>query len=264
MIRYWGAHPPDTASGERAGETTDDLMRYKLRGQCDGFAVAEETGVCRALFVAPPAWDSVLRAMEAEGLWTIPDPSTLPTDGVMVFDGWTIVVELRDGARYRTYRYNSPDLHPSWPSAARVEAIARALGAIDAHLAPVAARQTYRGVTTGAYRSAFEVCGDTATWEFGSELRGLAANAPSSVRTTLPAGLTDTTARDSTGRREATRYTIEIEGELTPEWLARHWESRYARVLQPYRLRAARRGVAADCRRVARQGARDGGKVSHE
>lgn len=247
LIYYWGADAPDTARGERPGETMHDLMQYTLQGQCDRFAVAEETGVCRARFVREPAWGEILRTAEAEGLWTIPDPSALPPDSVMVFDGWTIVVELRDGPRYRTFRYNSPDAHPKWPSAVRVQAIARGLGAVDSLVAPGVVRRAYRGVTTGRYESAFRACGDTVTWGFDGDLRSLAKAAPAGIRATLPAALSDTTTRDPLGRDTTAMYTVEVVGELTPAWLARQWGSRFPRVLQVIELRAAQPGMAADC-----------------
>lgn len=258
MIYYWGDGELDSPGEGRAGETMHDLMRYSLRGRCDRFAVAEKTGVCRARFRHEPPWSAVLRAAEAESLWTNPDPSALPPDDVMVFDGWTIVVELRDGAHYRTYRYNSPEAHPRWPSTARVQAIARGLVAIDSLVAPASVRRTYRGVTTGAWESAFEVCGDTATWQFQGELRHLASIAPADVRRTLPPSLSDTTLHDGAGRAPAELFTVEVDGELAPEWLSRRWESRFSRVLDVYVLRAAHLGVATDCRRGARERAPGG------
>jgi hypothetical protein len=247
LVYYWGAAAPDTALGERPGETTHDLMRYMLEGQCRGFAVAEDTGVCRARFRREPPWRAVLRAAEAESLWTIPDPSALPRDGVVGADGWTIVVELRDGPRYRTYRYNSPHVHPKWPPAAQVQRIARSLGAIDSLVAPSAVRRTYRGVTTGRYERAFRACGDTSAWEFHHDLRTLAKNAPPGVRAALPPDLADTTAGDSAGRDTTALYTVEVVGEPGPAWLARRWESKFSRVLEVFELRSVRPGMAPDC-----------------
>jgi hypothetical protein len=163
-----------------------DLLLHTLQGRCDRFARTEDTGVCRARFHEAPAWEKVLRAAEADGLWSIPDPSTLPSDSVMVLDGWTIVAELRDGPRYRMFQYNSPERHPRWPSAAQVQSIARRLGGIDSLVAASSAQRVYRGVTTGRYGSAFRVCGDTATWEFHDDLRYLAQNAREGIRAQQP------------------------------------------------------------------------------
>jgi hypothetical protein len=131
LIFYWSAPPPDAASQERAGGTIDDVMRRKLAGRCDRFATRAGMTVCRARFTQMPDWGGLLRRMEAHGLWTIPDPSQLPSDGVMVFDGWTIGVEVRDGASYHAYQYNNPESHPKWPATKAVLAIARELPAVD-------------------------------------------------------------------------------------------------------------------------------------
>ena len=161
-----------------------------------------------------------------------PDPSALPPDHVVVLDGWTMVVELRDGERYRTYRYNNPESHTKWPSAAQAGEIARTLSGIDSLALPPDVWKTYRGITTGRYQSAFRSC-DGAEWEFHDALRSLVKRTPPSDRVKL-APLADSSARDST------LYEVEVLGELTPEWLARKWESKYPRVLQVIELRAGR------------------------
>jgi hypothetical protein len=247
LIYHWPAPPPDTANGERPGETFHDLMVQTLRGRCDQFAVADETGVCRARFTRAPRWGDVLRAAEAGGLWDLPDPSALPPDDVMVFDGWTIVVELRDARGYRTYRYNSPEAHPTWPSAARVIEVARALRGVDALLAPSEARRLYRGVTTGRYESAFRPCGERAEWEFHTSLEGLAERAPPAVKAALRAAVGDSAARPAGGGGR--EYYVEVIGELTPAWLARRWGSKFERALQASELRAVLPWTGAECRR---------------
>jgi hypothetical protein len=150
----------------------------------------------------------------------------------MILDGWTMVVELRDGARYRTYRYNNPESHTKWPSAAQAGEIARTLGGIDSLAFPPDVWKTYRGITTGRYQSVVQSC-DGAEWEFHDALRSLVKRTPPSVWSSVPS-LADSTARDST------LYEVEVLGELTPEWLARKWESKYPRVLQVIELRGVR------------------------
>ena len=242
LIYHWPTPPPDTAMDERPGETTHDLMVYSQRGRCDRFAVAEQTGICRARFTRTPDWGSVLRTVESHGLWTIPDPSTLPPDSVVVFDGWTIVVEVRDSSGYRTYRYNNPDSHPKWPSAAQVAKVASALGGIDSLVAPSEVTRVYRGVTTGKYESAFRSCEGGDEWEFHADLRSLARNVPTSVRAAFPDSAADTTA---TGGQ---LFYVEVLAELTPEWVARDWGSKFPRALQVLELRDVRHWTGVECR----------------
>ncbi len=240
LIYHWPASPPDTALGERPGETSHDLMLHILRGRCDRFAVAEETGICRARFTQTPDWSRVLRTAESHGLWTIPDQSTLPPDSIMVFDGWSIVVELRDANGYRSYRYDTPESHRKWPSAAQASEVANALGAIDSLLAPSDVNRVYRGVTTGRYRSAFRSCDGDNMWEFHSDLRALARNAPPRIRALFP--------DDSSGvASDSSLFYVEVFASLTPEWVARDWGSSFPRALDVMELRDARPWTGVEC-----------------
>ena len=209
LVRYW--HAPPLNASERRGETFADLMVYSQRGACSRFAVNARMGTCRGEFITPPNWQAVLRRTEAEGLWTLPDASSLPPDGRSAVDGWAITVELRDGSRYRVYHYDNPDSH-EWPEAAKAQRIARSLDTIQALLRPADVVRTYRGVTSGAFESEFVDCGSGERWQFQGDLRRLAQQ---SKVTFVPAA-------DS-----GTRYLIDVVGELTPEWLARQWRSPY-------------------------------------
>ncbi len=122
-ILYW----PAPTGGKDEAE-----IRRRYGGACASFAAGERMLVCRSRFTAAPDWAAVLRGAEREGLRALPDPSTLPDDGIRVLDGWTMTVELREGAWYRTYRYATPEEHPRWPSAARASAVLRTLHEVDA------------------------------------------------------------------------------------------------------------------------------------
>lgn len=230
LVRYWHAEALG-GSDERPGETFHDLMLYSQRGSCAGFAVRAGMGTCRGEFVRPPDWKAVLRRVEAEGLWTLPDESSLRHDGVAVMDGWGITVELRDGPRYRTYQYGNPDAH-KWPEAAKATQIARALDTVRTLLRPADAVRSYRGVTSGVHQSEFVDCATGERWQFYADLRSLAER---NKVTFVPAA-------DS-----GARYLVEVVGELTPEWLARRWESPYPRVLQVFQLVAVQGSPSVAC-----------------
>lgn len=229
LVRYWRAGP----SEHPPGETFHDLMLYSQRGRCSGFAVGARMGTCRGEFVSPPDWKAVLRRAEAEGLWTLPDESSLPRDGIMVMDGWGIIVELRDGPRYRAYYYGNPDAH-EWPEAAKAVRIARVLDTIRTLLRPADVVRPYRGVTSGVYRSEFIDCATGARWQFYDDLRSLAERSKVPFVPTADSGA---------------RYLVDVVGQLTPEWLARRWESPYPRVLQPSRLTAVQQSPNGECPR---------------
>jgi hypothetical protein len=187
---------------------------------------------CRADFTRSPDWRAVLERAEALGLWTLPDQWSLPYDGMQVTDGWSIVVELRDGSRYRAYHYNNPDARKPSPEAASAVAIRATLGAIDSLRKTPDVVKTYRGITTGAFRSEFVDCATGARWQFDNELGSLAERSKVSFQP----------ASDST-----TRYVVEVVGELTPEWLARRWNSKYIRVLQVFQLVSVRPAANGRC-----------------
>ena len=112
LVRHWGVLPVD--SSDRSGEP-EDLVLYSLRGSCSRYSTSARKHTCRAEFTRSPDWGAVLKRAEAAGLWTLPDESSLPSDGMQILDGWSITVELRDGSRYRAYNYNNPDIRKRWP-----------------------------------------------------------------------------------------------------------------------------------------------------
>jgi hypothetical protein len=251
VVLFWEAPPPDSAPacGERPGETTDDLMLHSQAGRCDRFAHAAGVGVCRARFTRPPDWGAVLRRLEAAGLWDLPDPASLPPVDYVTNDGWGITVELRDRARYRAYDYNNPQTKP-WPEARRAVEIRDHLRAIWSRMRPADVVRDYRGIYEGpAGRGArldldslasFRPCGQAVTWGvqgYVSELPALRDLAP------------DTAGVGGSGLAAPVRRRLYVEarGELTPEWLARQWQSRYPRVLQLREVRVARPRREAEC-----------------
>lgn len=234
LVRYWSVRPADGLGSleRRSGETSDDLVLYSLRGSCSRYSTSARMNTCRADFTRSPDWAAVLKRAEALGLWTLPDESSLPSDGIVVLDGWSLTVELRDGSRYRAYQYSNPDVRKQSPEAASAVAIRAALGAIDSLRKTPDVVKTYRGITTGAFHSEFVDCATGARWQFDNELGSLAEQSKVSFQP----------ASDST-----TRYVVEVVGELTPEWLARRWNSKYIRVLQVFQLVSVRPAADGRC-----------------
>ena len=68
----------------------------------------KRTFVCEARFRNHPDWSEVLRRLEENRVWTLPDASALPSDGMVTTDGWGISGEVKIGTRYRTYEYVNP------------------------------------------------------------------------------------------------------------------------------------------------------------
>lgn len=232
MVRHWPAPPPDRDSGERPGETSHDLMLYGLRGSCTRFRRQASYGACRSVFARQPDWATVLDSLDSAGLWVLPDESTLPGESRLVLDGWGMIVELRAGESYRSYRYSNPDAQP-WPEAAQAVRIVRALGAIDSLMRDPDVVQVYRGVTPGSHGSEFRTCGGREAWEFEASVWDAARMAD----TVLGVQRSDSSAR----------VYVEVRGELSPEWLAREWGSPYPRVLHVWDILAVDAWTGVEC-----------------
>lgn len=70
-------------------------------------------------------WEDLWKKIEALGILTLPDSSSLPNES-MVLDGVSYVVEISDGRSYRTYQYGNPQ-YQKWPEAKKIIAIVSAL-----------------------------------------------------------------------------------------------------------------------------------------
>jgi hypothetical protein len=90
------------------------------------------------------SWDSVWDALMNEHVFTLPDDSSLPNDGVSVLDGVGYTIEVQRGGAYRAYKYLDPAEH-EWPEATSVLRMAHVLARafhvrIDDHSRKVRAR----------------------------------------------------------------------------------------------------------------------------
>jgi hypothetical protein len=124
------------------------------------------------------------------------------------------------------------------PDDARAAHIADTLRRVDALLRPRDVLRVYRGVTSGEPGGSFTACGAQEAWEFKGNLRAFTA----SQRLSLPAAGPDS-ARGA-------GYYVEVYAAPAPEWLARRWGSRYARVLQAFHVTAVRPWTGAECGRA--------------
>lgn len=232
LIFHWPADSAETAEGEIPGQTFNDVIVYHQRGRCVNFRRSNEVGVCEARFVQQPSWESVLRNAEKVGLWTLPDPASLPKDDMLFFDGWGISVELRDGPTYRAYSYGNPDSR-KWPEAKLATKIADAFRSVDSLVRPSVVEKTYRGVySSGPSLSKFQPCGSKEKWGFQGNIGASAwSNKPRSDTTTV--GIT--------------QKLVEVRGSLAQDWVVRQWGSEYKRVLEVSKVLSARSTWSTSC-----------------
>jgi hypothetical protein len=88
----------------------------------DGKQAALET--CRFTVPADPDWSAILARIDQLDAWTLANPATLRPQLRGGWHGTTLVVEVRDGERYRSYAYWCPSLFPDVPEARRADALA--------------------------------------------------------------------------------------------------------------------------------------------
>jgi hypothetical protein len=90
-----------------------------------------EYEVCTASLAPGQSWAAILTALDSLGVATLPDAASLSPPGPTGLDGWSIVVEVREGPKYRSYHYWSPQETAAQPEvrrAAAMEAIVDRIG----------------------------------------------------------------------------------------------------------------------------------------
>jgi hypothetical protein len=73
--------------------------------------------MCAATLAAGQSWQGILQSLDSLGI------DALPNGTAMGLDGWSVVVEVRDGASYRTYSYWVPEATATEPEVRRAAAI---------------------------------------------------------------------------------------------------------------------------------------------
>lgn len=64
---------------------------------------------CTSVTPGAGTWVQMLGRLDSLGVTTLPDAASLTPPGLTGFDGTSLVVEVRDSARYRTYSYWEPE-----------------------------------------------------------------------------------------------------------------------------------------------------------
>ena len=81
--------------------------------------------VCVSRYRREPDWAALLRDLEAQQVWTLPDARELPSiANIVSIHGPAVTVEAWDGRRYRAYKYGDPELTAA-PEARNAAAIQR-------------------------------------------------------------------------------------------------------------------------------------------
>ena len=216
---YWFVESvQDDTRGEEESVPIDAVVRYSTGGRCGPPQRSGDVEACLVHLTKRPDWRAIWDSLEVLGVWTLPDQDELPRDSTMTLDGWAMTVEVRDGARYRSYAYSNPDAHRH-----PVQVAAAAIGRVDWHLSSLIPRSQnerhYRGrLEVGADWSEFTVCGTSTVW---------------GVQGSLGARLDSLRIRPA-GHDSAARYLYyaELRGILAYPGLARQWNTPYSEILE--------------------------------
>ena len=83
-------------------------LRADILKGCADWKQGTETETCISQFRWRQNWSRIHRRLIDLGIDRLPDESELPEPEFHVNDGVAMVVEIRDGARYRAYGYSNP------------------------------------------------------------------------------------------------------------------------------------------------------------
>lgn len=129
--------PSGAVRGEVLGHYSSDLsseetaeFQQKLLAGCINLREGKDEAVCTATFGQEPDWQAIYQKLLKLGLLDLPDESALPTR-THVKDGVSMVVELRNGSRYRAYQYSNPSFS-SEPQAISANKIMKAVNQVIA------------------------------------------------------------------------------------------------------------------------------------
>ena len=161
--RYWKVGSIVTRPGVPP-ITIDSLIRHTLAGRCGPFVRSSGVEVCPLGLVPAPVWRPIWDSLSRLGIWTLPDEHTLPSDNIIIGDGWMMTVELRDGPYYRAYTYDNPNEQrgPERKAAAAVGSVANSYWKT---LVAGTNYHSYRGrLDVGRPVSEMTPCGSNERW----------------------------------------------------------------------------------------------------
>jgi hypothetical protein len=126
---YWWSSATDRAAEDNADRDPNLIGNGELYAnlrQTAGCGTRRRRGryeMCAATLAAGQSWQGILQSLDSLGI------GDLPNGTAMGLDGWSVVVEVRDGTSYRTYSDWMPEATAPEPkvrsAAAIVELVSR-------------------------------------------------------------------------------------------------------------------------------------------
>lgn len=127
---FWWSRATDRAAEANADRDPNLISNgelYTNLRQTAGCGPRRRRGqyeMCAATLAADQSWQGILQSLDSLGI------DALPNGTGMGLDGWGVVVEVRDGASYRTYSYWVPQAAAPEPEVRRAAAIVELVGRI--------------------------------------------------------------------------------------------------------------------------------------
>jgi hypothetical protein len=130
VFLWWDA-PPETLR-ERADSlgfyssaewTSIPEGSFMARRGCTASHAAGYAIACQVVLPRRVDWGGYVERLLAEGVFAVPDPDTLPGERLRILDGYHLMGETLQGARYRTWHWERGEIE-RWPDeGSRVAAI---------------------------------------------------------------------------------------------------------------------------------------------
>lgn len=89
----------------------------RMQSGRSGAAIIDKSGMHETTLSVPI--ERTWKKLEAQGIFTLPNQSTLPEDHVYIVDGVSFVFQVRRGGEFREYTYDNPYDH-TWPESETV------------------------------------------------------------------------------------------------------------------------------------------------
>lgn len=126
-VRIWGGFGLSSLDGFRLVRTNNEWAAFRF----DQVFSARNRSEYRTIKLGKPkkGWELLWTKLVDEGLLTLPDAESINCLA-RVFDGYSYVVEIKKGDKYRTYMYDNPD-YPRKGRCRQTEQIVRIAKLID-------------------------------------------------------------------------------------------------------------------------------------
>jgi hypothetical protein len=109
---WWSPNDPESeAAAERDTNliSNGELFASLRKGYgCRRSRRRADFEMCEAMLPQGQSWSRILEQLDSLGVATLPDQSELNPAGGIGLDGFTLIVEIREGRRYRSYSYWCP------------------------------------------------------------------------------------------------------------------------------------------------------------